>query len=70
MTEKVEVNGDGRHPLYQALTPVADAEGTNGDIRWNFEKFLVGRDGEIVARFDPMTSPDDAKVIDAIDAAL
>ncbi|MFM8302846.1 MAG: glutathione peroxidase, partial [Actinomycetota bacterium] len=45
LTEKIEVNGDGRHPLYSALTPVADAEGHTGDIRWNFEKFLIGRDG-------------------------
>src|SRR3954463_3686488 len=53
MTEKIEVNGDGRHPLYQELTKVADAEGVDGDIRWNFEKFLVGRDGNVVARFSP-----------------
>ena len=52
MTEKVEVNGGGRHPLYQELTKVADAEGKDGDIRWNFEKFLVAADGS-VARFSP-----------------
>ena len=49
LSEKIEVNGDGRHPLYQQLTPKADAEGHTGDIRWNFEKFLVGRDGEVIA---------------------
>ena len=53
MTEKVEVNGDGRHPLYDQLTPVADAEGRDGDIQWNFEKFLVDGDGSVIARFAP-----------------
>ena len=70
LTEKIEVNGDDRHPLYQALTPVADAEGVNGDIRWNFEKFLVGRDGKIITRFSPMVLPDAPEVIAAIEAAL
>ena len=53
LSEKIEVNGDGRHPLYQQLTPTADAEGHTGDIRWNFEKFLVSRDGDVIARFSP-----------------
>ncbi|GAA4605159.1 glutathione peroxidase [Actinoplanes octamycinicus] len=70
MTEKVEVNGAGRHPLYQALTPEADAEGYTGDIRWNFEKFLIGPDGEIRARFGPRTTPDAPEVVTAIEAAL
>jgi glutathione peroxidase len=70
LTEKVDVNGDSRHPLYEALTPVADAEGVNGDIRWNFEKFLVGRDGKIVARFSPMVLPDAPEVVAAIESAL
>ncbi len=70
MTEKVDVNGDDRHPLYDALTPVADDEGHTGDIRWNFEKFLVGADGEVIARFGPKTEPEDASVIAAIEAAL
>ncbi len=70
MTEKVEVNGEGRHPLYERLTAVSDAEGHSGDIRWNFEKFLIGKDGEIVGRFGPMTSPDDATLRSAIDKAL
>ena len=70
LTEKVDVNGDGRHPLYTALTPVADAEGASGDIRWNFEKFLVGRDGSVLARFSPMMSPDAPEVAAAIEAAL
>ena len=59
MFEKIEVNGEGRHPLYEQLTAVPDAEGEAGDIQWNFEKFLVSPDGEIVGRFRPMTAPDD-----------
>ena len=70
LTEKIEVNGAGQHALYAQLNAVADAEGYTGDIRWNFEKFLVGRNGEVVARFDPRTAPDDPKVIAAIESAL
>lgn len=70
LTEKIDVNGENRHPLYNALTPVADAEGVNGDIRWNFEKFLVGRDGAVIARFHPKTAPDAPEVISAIENAL
>ena len=70
LTEKIEVNGDNRHPLYESLTPVADEEGVNGDIRWNFEKFLVGRDGSVIARFHPKTAPDADDVIAAIEGAL
>lgn len=70
MTEKVEVNGAGRHALYDMLTTTADAEGHTGDIRWNFEKFLVGKNGNVVARFSPMVAPDDATLRSAITAAL
>ena len=70
LTEKIEVNGDNRHPLYQALTPVKDAEGRDGDIQWNFEKFLVGRDGSVIARFGPMVAPDATEVVDSIEKAL
>jgi glutathione peroxidase len=70
LTEKIEVNGEGRHPLYEQLTPVADAEGHTGDIRWNFEKFLVAPGGEIVARFSPVTVPDDPAVVAAIESHL
>ncbi len=66
MMEKVEVNGDNRHPIYAELTEVADAEGHTGDIRWNFEKFLVGRDGSIT-RFSPMVTPEDAALVGAIE---
>ncbi|NUR49228.1 MAG: glutathione peroxidase [Hamadaea sp.] len=67
MTEKVEVNGDGRHPLYDQLTRVADAEGHVGDIRWNFEKFLVDADGAVVARFSPRVEPEAPELVAAID---
>jgi glutathione peroxidase len=70
MTEKVEVNGENRHPLYDRLTGFADAEGHSGDIRWNFEKFLVGRDGRVVARFSPQTEPESDEVVAAIEAQL
>ena len=70
MTEKIEVNGAGRHPLYQALAAEPDDEGYTGDIRWNFEKFLIGRDGTIRARFAPPTRPDAPEVVAAIESAL
>ena len=60
MMEKIEVNGPNRHPIYAELTAVADAEGHDGDIRWNFEKFLVGKDGSIT-RFSPMVEPEDPR---------
>lgn len=70
ITEKIEVNGPGRHEIYKALTPIADASGHSGDIRWNFEKFVVSSDGQHVTRFSPKTQPDDPAVVAAIEAAL
>ena len=70
MFEKIEVNGPGRHPLYEELTEVPDAEGSAGDIQWNFEKFLVAPGVDVVARFRPMTAPDDPAVVEAIEANL
>lgn len=70
LTEKVEVNGDGRHPLYEKLTEVADAEGHTGDIRWNFEKFLVAPGGEIIGRFSPVTDPEAPELVEAIEKVL
>ncbi|MFE0732543.1 glutathione peroxidase [Streptomyces antibioticus] len=70
LTEKVEVNGDARHALYERLVGFADAEGHTGDIRWNFEKFLIGRDGTVVARFSPQTEPESAEVVAAVEAQL
>ncbi|MEU6253205.1 glutathione peroxidase [Streptomyces sp. NPDC047043] len=70
LTEKVEVNGEGRHTLYDRLVGFTDAEGHTGDIRWNFEKFLIGRDGTVVARFSPQTEPDSAELVAALEAQL
>lgn len=70
MTEKVEVNGEGRHALYERLVGFADSEGHSGDIRWNFEKFLIGRDGKVVARFSPQTEPESTEVVAAVEGAL
>ena len=70
LTEKVDVNGPAHHSLYEKLTPVQDGEGHSGDIRWNFEKFLVGKDGTTVVRFGPMVAPDDAALRAAITKAL
>lgn len=69
MMEKIDVNGDGRHEIYRELTQVADGEGHSGDIRWNFEKFVVTADGS-VTRFSPMVAPDDPAVVSLIEANL
>ena len=68
--EKIEVNGPGRHPVYAELTAVPDADGETGDIQWNFEKFLVGPDGAVIARFRPRTDPGDPALVAAIEANL
>jgi glutathione peroxidase len=68
--EKVDVNGQHAHPIYQELTQAADAEGEAGDVKWNFEKFLVSPDGKVVARFRPPVSPEDPLLIEAIEANL
>lgn len=68
--EKIEVNGEGRHPIYAELEEVADQEGNKGDIKWNFEKFLVGPTGKIVARFGPLVTPEDPALVDAIERTL
>ena len=70
MFEKIDVNGPGRHPIYDELTAVPDAAGEAGDIQWNFEKFLLGPDGSVVARFRPRTVPDDPEVLAAIESNL
>lgn len=68
--EKIDVNGPNRHPLYAELTQVSDAKGHDGDIRWNFEKFLVSPEGEIVARFSPIVTPEAPELIEAIESQL
>jgi glutathione peroxidase len=70
LTEKIDVNGDNRHPLYQQLTQTPDAEGEAGDIQWNFEKFLVAPGGDVVARFRPGVEPESAEITSAIEANL
>jgi glutathione peroxidase len=70
MFEKIEVNGDGRHPIYDELAAVPDADGAAGDVQWNFEKFLLGPDGTVLARFRPRTVPDDPEVLAAIEKHL
>ncbi|GAA5188448.1 glutathione peroxidase [Rugosimonospora acidiphila] len=70
MTEKVDVNGPNRHPLYQQLTATADAGGEAGDVQWNFEKFVVGPDGAVAARVRPRTTPDSPELIAAVEAVL
>ena len=70
MMDKVEVNGEDRHPLFVELTQVRDADGEAGDVAWNFEKWVVDGSGEPVARFRPGTEPTDPQVVDAVEGAL
>jgi glutathione peroxidase len=70
LTEKVEVNGERRHPLYVELVDTPDAEGYIGDIRWNFEKFLVAPDGSVAARFHPRVEPQSAELTTAVEKLL
>ena len=68
MFDKIEVNGAGRHPLYTELA--GPASPFPGDIKWNFTKFLIGRDGKILARFEPGTKPDSPQVSTAVATAV
>jgi glutathione peroxidase len=70
LMEKVDVNPPDPHPLFQELTAVPDAEGTAGDVQWNFEKWLIGADGQVVGRFRPGVLPDDPTLVAAIESAL
>ena len=71
LTEKVEVNGEARHPLYQQLVGVPDVDdGHTGDIRWNFEKFVLAPGGEIVARFNPTVEPTSDEVVETVEKVL
>jgi glutathione peroxidase len=70
MTEKLDVNGPERHPLYSTLTGTADDAGEAGDVQWNFEKFLVSADGHPVARFRPTVEPESQELTDAIESEL
>ena len=68
MTEKVEVNDEGRHPLFEALVGAPNEKGEAGDVTWNFEKFLVAADGKLIARFSPGVVPEDQRLVDAVKA--
>ncbi|MGW5578738.1 glutathione peroxidase [Micromonospora chokoriensis] len=70
LTEKVDVNGPNRHPLYAALVDTSDADGHTGDVRWNFEKFLVAPDGTVAARFAPSVEPAAEELRIAIEKTL
>jgi len=70
MFEKIDVNGEQRHPIYATLTEAPDADGEAGDITWNFEKFLVSPTGDVVGRFRPQVGPEDPAVVGAIEAQL
>jgi glutathione peroxidase len=70
MTEKVDVNGQHRHPLYELLTETPDRDGNAGDIQWNFEKFLVSPAGQVIARFRPRTEPGSSELVEALEANL
>jgi glutathione peroxidase len=70
MFEKVDVNGPDRHPLFQELTQKPDAEGSAGDVQWNFEKFLVAPGGEVIARFRPLTEPEAPEITALVEANL
>ncbi|GAC1439669.1 MAG: glutathione peroxidase [Mycobacteriales bacterium] len=70
MLAKADVNGAGRAPLFDELTAYPDAEGHTGDVRWNFEKWLLSAQGQVIGRFSPQVAPDDAALVAAIDAAV
>jgi glutathione peroxidase len=67
---KIDVNGEGRHPLYEILTEKPDKDGNAGDVQWNFEKFLVSPEGDVVGRFRTMITPEDPALVGAIEETL
>ena len=69
MGAKLSVQGDDLHPLYGFLTDESKNPQFGGEIKWNFTKFLVDRNGKLIARFEPRTAPDDQEVISAIESA-
>jgi len=70
MLAKTDVNGAGRHPLYAELTRTADADGESGDVKWNFEKFVVSPDGEVLARLRTPVQPESDEITTVIEANL
>jgi glutathione peroxidase len=67
---KLDVKGARQHPLYAILTEFPDDAGKGGNVTWNFEKFLVGKDGRVVRRFRPKVVPEDPRIIEAIESLL
>jgi glutathione peroxidase len=67
---KLDVKGAGQHPLYAILSEASDDTGKAGNVKWNFEKFLVGRDGHVVKRFRSKVVPEDRTLIEAIESLL
>ena len=65
LTEKIEVYGEDRHPIYEWLTSVFP-----GDIEWTFEKFLIDRDGRVIKRYPPQTTPEDPELLQDINESL
>ena len=70
MFEKIEVNGENQAPLYKYLTSKEAYPADPGPVQWNFEKFLIGRDGKVVKRFRPRVEPNSEEVVEAIEAEL
>ena len=70
LTEKIEVNGDERHPIYAGLVQTPNEKGEAGDVTWNFEKFLVDAQGTVVARFSPQVVPEDPQLVAAVQAVV
>ncbi|MFV2022146.1 glutathione peroxidase [Micromonospora sp. LOL_023] len=70
MFAKIDVNGSGRHPVYAELVTATDADGEAGDVQWNFEKFLIAPDGQVVGRFRPRVTPEDDTLVAAIEKQL
>ncbi len=67
---KLDVKGDGQNPLYAVLSQFPDDSGKAGSVAWNFEKFLIGRDGRVVRRFRSKVTPENARLVEAIEALL
>ena len=68
--DKLDVKGEGQHPLYSILSEFPDDAGKAGSVAWNFEKFLIGRDGRVVRRFRSKVTPEDPKLVEAVEALL
>jgi len=70
MSEKIEVNGEDRHEIYTHLVETPNEKGETGDVQWNFEKFLIGADGAVVAHFSPVIQPGDTQITEQIESLL